>query len=380
MARKSKWQKIADTLREQILDGHFKPGQNFPTNKELMVLFDTHVGTVQQAVNALINEGFVISSGSGSSKRIVAKPPTRSTRSCGFPEDAGKADRQEILELKIISSKDDLPEAIFKAVGTPVLLYRTRQWRDGMVVAVSESYLPSLLPLDRFLVELQSPDVSLYEMMRKYGFDPSTCREKLIAAPPTPEEQEALNMPQHSAWPVVHITRSVFDHDGRLLEYCLLLDRADCYEFSYEFNLTGAQQAIEGSTTTEPPYEQHQKEEINPLVENIEGNTTNIDYICSLLENDLVVLTDESRQPLSPELKNAFIKYLQSQEHNELLEKGTDYNSTALAAHLEGKPQGLDPKTLAFMTLGENLNKILEKYLKMRKEVNKKGKAKRKGG
>lgn len=366
MVRSHKWQKIADTLREQILNGPFKPGQEFPTTKELMILFDTHAGTVQQAVNRLIAEGLVITSGSGSSKRIVAKPPTRSTRCCGFPEDAGSSGRQDILELKIIDSLQDLPEEVFKAIGTPALMYRTRQWRDGVVVAISESYLPGLLPLEEFLIELESPSASLYKIMSKYGFDPNTCRETLIAVPPTQEEQEILNMSQYSAWPVVRITRLVYDSDGKLLEYCLLLDRADCYEFSYEFKLSDPQQNIVGLVTAETP-QFNQKKEFYPLVDNITHNTTEIDYICELLQNDLIVLTDEDKKPLSPDLKLTFINFLKSENHPELHEKGIDYNNTNLAAHLEDKPRGLDPKILAFMNIADKLNKILKRYLQMRK-------------
>ncbi len=236
MAKKHKWQQIADTLRDQIISGYYKPGQEFPTTRDLMILFDTHAGTVQQAVNRLISEGIIISSGSGSSKRIVAKPPTRSTRSCGFMEDAGTSGWQEVLELKIIDSIKDLPDALQKALSIPVLKYKTRQWRDGIAVAISESYLPGFLPLQKFLVELQSPTSNLYGLMREYGFNPIRCRETLIAAPPALEEEEALSLP--AASPVVRITRLVYDPSGKMLEYCLLLDRADCYEFSYEFELS----------------------------------------------------------------------------------------------------------------------------------------------
>ncbi|MFZ5642512.1 MAG: GntR family transcriptional regulator [Bacillota bacterium] len=228
-----KWEQIANVLRTQIQTGTLKPGQEFPTNIDLMKTFDVHAGTIQQAVNALISEGLVITYG-GSARRTVYNPPSRSTRCCGFLSDAGKSGRQEIIEIKFIEKEDLLPESARNHVETPALLYKTLQWKDNIPVAISSSFLPQILPLDFMKKELSTGSVELYELMKDNGFVPTTCRESLIAALPTVEEQEILQLP-NSTMPVVKIKRLVFDARGNLLEYCLLIDRSDCYEFQYEF-------------------------------------------------------------------------------------------------------------------------------------------------
>ncbi len=369
MPRKHKWQQIADNLREQILNDRLKPGQEFPTTKELMIMFDTHVNTVQQAVNRLIAEGLVISSGSGSSKRIVARPPIRSTRSCGFPEDAGAAGRQEILELRLISSRQDLPDAVLKATGTPVLLYKTRQWRDGVAVAISEAYLPRPLPLERFLVELQSPSVSLYNLMRNYGFDPNICRETLIAAPATPEEQEILNMPQYSAWPVVHITRLVYDPEGSLLEYCLLLDRADSYEFSYEFVLSKPEQKSVGLLVAEtsPAYAGNGNDQKKWYLE----DRHDADFLCRLLSENVIKPTIHG-QALTREQKEGLIKFIKS--NSKILSAFNDDQELPeeYAAHDEGeKPFDLkrEPEVAALIKTSDIISEMLHRYLKEMEKI-----------
>ena len=238
MTRKRKWEEIADTLREQIISGKLKPEQDFPTNLELMKAFEVHAATIQQAVNALITEGLVISSGSSSTRRTVYKPPERSVRSSGFLTEAGNRGLQEILELKIIDTADEVLEDVGKHFNLPFLKYKTRQYRDNIPVAISEAYLPNNLPLEKFKEELTDPSVELYGLMKKYGFNPITCRESLVVSSPTQEEQELLRLPRLSFLPTVRITRLVYDSKGYLLEYCLLVDRADCYEFTYEFPLT----------------------------------------------------------------------------------------------------------------------------------------------
>ncbi|ACV62316.1 transcriptional regulator, GntR family [Desulfofarcimen acetoxidans DSM 771] len=238
MSRKRKWEEIADTMREQIISGKFKPGQDFPTNLELMKTFEVHAATIQQAVNALITEGLVISSGSSSNRRTVYKPPERSVRSAGFLTEVGSRGTQEILELKIIDTADEAPEDVSKHFSFPILKYKTRQYRDNIPVAISEAYLSNNIPLEKFKEELMDPAVELYSLMKKYGFNPTTCRESLVVSSPNLEEQELLRLPRLTFLPTVRITRLVYDSKGCLLEYCLLVDRADCYEFTYEFPLT----------------------------------------------------------------------------------------------------------------------------------------------
>ncbi|WP_082789123.1 UTRA domain-containing protein [Desulfolucanica intricata] len=202
-----------------------------------MKTFEVHAATIQQAVNALIAEGMVISSGSSSTRRTVYKPPERSVRNSGFLTETGDRGLQEILELKIINAVDEIPEAVMKYFSLPVLKYITRQFRDNIPVAISEAYLPNNLPLEEFQEVLKDPSVELYGLMKKHGFNPTACRETLVISSPNQEEQELLQLSRLTSCPVVRITRLVYDPKHNLLEYCLLVDRADCYEFHYEFPL-----------------------------------------------------------------------------------------------------------------------------------------------
>lgn len=82
---------------------------------------------------------------------------------------------------------------------------------------------------------LSDPRMELYRVMNIFEIKPVICEESLIVSVPAPEETEALRLPPYGFAPVVRIKRKVFDDNGRLLELCYLVDRADCYEFSYRF-------------------------------------------------------------------------------------------------------------------------------------------------
>jgi GntR family transcriptional regulator len=235
MPRKQRWEEILAVLRNRILSGELKPGQEFPTNMELAREFDAYPGTIHAAVKALIQEGLVLSHGRGRHRRIVRPLPERSSRRGGFlTEFEGRA-LLEVLAITELNTEDLLPKGARGPVQVPALRYYTRQWRDNIPVAISDSYLPGTLPVDALRNILADPAQDLYAALRSLGHRPDVCEETLIARMPTPAEADMLHLPAGANIPVVNIKRLVFDSEGQLLEFCLLIDRADCYEFVYRF-------------------------------------------------------------------------------------------------------------------------------------------------
>ncbi len=237
MARKTKWEDIANVVRTRITSGELEQGGPFPTNVELMKEFDVHIGTVQNAVNALINEGLVITHGSGTQKRTVRRLIDRSVRVGGFMTEYKDRGRQKILWLDIIHNLEELPEYVLNTMEPPLLIYKTLQLRDDVPVAISTSYLPNSFPLNYLYDLLFNPKNELYEIMRTLGFYPLNCEESLIIDHASPDECQLFSFPETNSLTVVRLTRKVYDENGKLLELCKLTDRADAYEFVYHFPL-----------------------------------------------------------------------------------------------------------------------------------------------
>lgn len=55
-----KYRQLADKIRQDILGGDFKPGQQIPIEDELMNLFAMSRNTVRQAVKLLVDDGYLI--------------------------------------------------------------------------------------------------------------------------------------------------------------------------------------------------------------------------------------------------------------------------------------------------------------------------------
>lgn len=90
----------------------------------------THTGTIQNAVNALIREGLMVSFGTGAGHRIVRPMPTRSKRYGGFLNEFKTSKGHiEIAEIEAIISEiagEDIDTNVF-----PLLRYKTLQHRDN---------------------------------------------------------------------------------------------------------------------------------------------------------------------------------------------------------------------------------------------------------
>lgn len=234
--KKTKWREVYSILKKRIIDGTYPPGSEFPTNKEIGEEFDLHTVSVQQAVSELIREGLVNPAPSRARRRTVRqKIRHRSKRRGGFTHDSKNLNsRKEIIEVKIIKNQEELPQDVAKVMKTPVLYYHHNQYIDDILVANSQSYIPSSLDLEKLANRLNEKS-SLYKTMEALGEKPKMVEESLIAKISEPEDSELLGLPRDSKIPVVKITRKVFDEKENLIEFCRLTDRGDFYVFEYRF-------------------------------------------------------------------------------------------------------------------------------------------------
>lgn len=234
---RTKWTKIYETLRDRIVEGIYPPGSEFPTNLQLMKEFESHSATIQMAVTALIRDGLIFSSGSNPNRRRVRPLPYRSSRKGDFLEEHGDPGKEVLVDIRILYEEEDLPDSLKNEFTPPVLYYHTRQYRDDILIASTRSYIPNVVDLKKLREMLREEGAMIYDCLKKLGANPVDCQENLVASLPNESERDDLDLPQHSSIPVVRIVRKAFEPDGRLVQVCFMVDRADCYEFEYKFPL-----------------------------------------------------------------------------------------------------------------------------------------------
>ncbi|MFC7442067.1 hypothetical protein [Laceyella putida] len=108
----------------------------------------------------------------------------------------------------------------------------TRQYRDDILIASTRSYIPNGVDLKALRAMLKEEEAMIYGCLKQLGADPVDCQENLISSLPNDTERD-LNLPQDASISIVRIVRKAFEPDGRCVQVCYMVDRADCYEFEY---------------------------------------------------------------------------------------------------------------------------------------------------
>lgn len=236
--RPTKWEKIANVIRNRILDGTYPPGGYFPTTLELMNEFEVYSATIQAAINILRNEKLIISAGKG--KRIV-RPLLKITTKKDMYDDMafGKLSVQEISLCKSKNSR--LPQNCT----TPVLLYKSVLLNTDFTkvpppISIIEYFIMTPTKDVETLNELESmlkTDHNLFDAMGSLGIIPFSYNEQLTVSNPSKDESNLLHLSTSvSSVPVVRTNRHVYSKSGELILICRVIDRADCYIYENSDN------------------------------------------------------------------------------------------------------------------------------------------------
>ncbi len=144
--RQTLWQKIADTLQQDIRGGAFETGGRLPTEAALAVRFGVNRHTVRQAIGHLSNLGLVVShQGRGVFLRdtgLEYRVGTR-TRLTDNLVRQGRRPEREDMRAEILPAPRPIARALKLAALAPLywLSYRTRV--EGRPTSLNDHYFPA---------------------------------------------------------------------------------------------------------------------------------------------------------------------------------------------------------------------------------------------
>lgn len=238
-SQQPRYRLLAETLRDEIVAGSHKPGEQLPTEAELAKRFGLSRGTVVKAIDTLVSEGLVTKrQGAGS---FVSQPSLhrRSSRLMSFTEtvDAqGHTASQKVLSY----GGADAAEARGLGVHEPAMLLTRLRYVDHVPAAIHRSFIPQ-----RVLEELSAESLgrllkgegSLYAAFEAAGLTIDRGGEHVSARLARPQEAEALKVTLPAALMVV--IRQSYDREGHLLEAAEAVYHADYY--TYDLDLVRGQ-------------------------------------------------------------------------------------------------------------------------------------------
>lgn len=222
---------IAQTITEWIRMGRFAAGDRLPAERQLAQDLGVSRMTVRQAVGVLTQQGLINShQGSGNYvTRPVLDQPVDVL--IGFSDNLikrGVTPGARVLDLHVAQADAALAQALQIAPDDPVLAVRRLRLANAMPVALEHSYFP-----ERYFPRLAQHDLetrSIYAILaQEYGVQLAGAYQTLEPVVALPDQAALLQIAEGA--PLMLVTRTSSDLQGRVVEYAQDLYRGDCFRF-----------------------------------------------------------------------------------------------------------------------------------------------------
>lgn len=219
MARTPIWRSIFETLRDELVAGHYLPGDKLPTEAALSKRFDANRHTVRQALRALSDAGLTHSR-QGAGVFVTARPTEYPIgRRVRFHQNVlaqGQTPEKEVLRLETRLADQDEAKALGIDEGAPVHVYEGISLADRAPVAIATSIFPAG-PLPGLLDALRE-STSITAALRSVGVADYTRASTRITAI-LASAQDARHLRLREGSPILRSIALNVDPDGQAIEY-----------------------------------------------------------------------------------------------------------------------------------------------------------------
>lgn len=202
---KALYQRIADYVRAQIVDGTLQPGAKLPTEAELAERFQTTRVTVGRGLSLLINEGLVVPDRPRGhfvrQRRPMVYRPQQEFRKRPLSlemdsfmaqmTDEGREASQKI-EVAIVKPPADVRERLQLGPDDLTAVRRRVRYVDGAPSNTNDSYFP--LPLVQNSEIMHPDDIKrgANQVLAELGYEQTMALDEFHIRMPTPEQAERL--------------------------------------------------------------------------------------------------------------------------------------------------------------------------------------------
>jgi GntR family transcriptional regulator len=240
------FRQISDHLRDVISAGQLVQGDQLPSEAQLADHYGVTRTTAQKALGILKAEGLIVPQ-HGRGYYVRPRPKVRRLGSDRFARrhrDAGKA--AFVIEVesagsapsvdRIVISEERPPADIARRLGltarAKVVVRQRRYLIDGHPVETATSYIPAMLARGTAITEPNTGPGGIYARLEEMGHRLDHFDEEVRARMPTPDEAQALALPE--GVPVFQLVRTAYDTDGMAVEVCDTVMSSDVYQLDYE--------------------------------------------------------------------------------------------------------------------------------------------------
>ncbi|MGE5261765.1 MAG: GntR family transcriptional regulator [Acidobacteriota bacterium] len=222
---------LEETLREDIEQGVYKPGDALPTEHQLMRDYNLSITTVRRAVHDLVREGWIYRQAGKGTFVKRNKLEEHLARLTSFAEEMKSRDITP--QFKLVSAKESvLPPEIMRALKLPskqkAYLVERVQLANSEPIAVARGYwIPEI---GEQFAQSDLDRISLYEFVEQQLHIPLVeADESISASVADADTARKLEIPRHA--PLLVRRRLTYTTEMRPIEFTTTYYRADRYEY-----------------------------------------------------------------------------------------------------------------------------------------------------
>lgn len=220
-------------IKEMIEKGQLKPGEMIPSERELAETYDISRMTVRQAINNLVNDGYLVRKrGKGTFVAAMKiEQPLKGLTS--FSEDMrarGMEPGTTVLAFNIVPASTSLAQLLDVREGADLYEIRRIRLADQLPMALETLYIPCTL-VPHLTREIANG--SVYDFIEKeLGLIIQSGVQVIEASVARKMEAELLQVKEGA--PVLLMQRRSYLNDGRPLEVVKSVYRGDRYKLTIE--------------------------------------------------------------------------------------------------------------------------------------------------
>jgi GntR family transcriptional regulator len=239
------YKQIADILRDAVVGGELAPGDQLPSESELVDRFGVSNGTIRKSLGLLRGEGLVVAEhGRGvyvrtrpKVRRLAYDRFSRSHRQAGKAaylveaEAEGVTPDVEVYYVGPENATSEVAERLGVKPGVKLLARKRRYLSDGRPTELAESFIPWALAEGTAMVEVNTGPGGIYARLEDRGHRLDHYTEDVTSRMPTPDEARALRL--SAGTPVFRLVRVAYTTEGLAVEVCDTVMSSDEYVLSY---------------------------------------------------------------------------------------------------------------------------------------------------
>lgn len=220
-------------LEQRIRSGMWQKGQAMPSESDLAAEFGVSRVTIRNTMALLEDADLVIRQrGRGTFVNTRALEAQEADKNySGFEETIRELERTTSVDLHEFA-ESEVPERLTKALGKRALRIRRTRRSDGRPFSYSICYVA---PQEAALLSAETlGNRTVISALEAEGFVFTRADQRLTAVAADAEAAEQLEIEAGS--PLLEMVRSVFDAEGRLVEFIQIYYRPDMYEYRVELS------------------------------------------------------------------------------------------------------------------------------------------------